>query len=265
MVKYNITFKQIQNKCIEIRKATHINIFGQVRTKKMASAVVKQPTSCKSEQEDTNTLKKILPDDKSLNKILPDNKSLNKILPDEKSLKRMNPDEKNLEKILPDKRFLRKESPASDAVVMLLDGVDWVVINQKVEVAETGMGMLAEWLCSCCKVGCLALECDLKLKTLLTCSKVETENNFVVKDSSNVRQFLLAKENSKWCTRNPCLCFNCSSRRPFTLTLMEEEGSPMVLEMFRPLALDCLPCCLQSIVVRDQTNTLGSVNQVSKF
>ena len=245
MVKYNITLKQIQNKCIEIRKATHINIFGQVRSKKMASAVVKQPTSGKSEQEDTNTL--------------------NKILPDEKSLKKMNPDEKNLEKILPDKRFLRKESPASDAVVKLLDGVDGVVINQKVEVAETGMGMLAEWLCSCCKVGCLALECDLKLKTLLTCSKVETENNFVVKDSSNGRQFLLAKENSTWCARNPCLCCGCSSRRPFTLTLMEEEGSPMVLEMFRPLALDCLPCCLQSIVVRDQTNTLGSVSQVSKF
>ena len=245
MVKYNITLIQIQNKCIEIRKATHINIFGQVRSKKMASAVVKQPTSCKSEQEDTNTL--------------------NKILPDEKSLKKMNPDEKNLEKILPDKRFLRKESPASDAVVKLLDGVDGVVINQKVEVAETGMGMLAEWLCSCCKVGCLALECDLKLKTLLTCSKVETENNFVVKDSSNGRQFLLAKENSTWCARNPCLCCGCSSRRPFTLTLMEEEESPMVLEMFRPLALDCLPCCLQSIVVRDQTITLGSVSQVSKF
>ena len=114
----------------------------------MASAVVKQPTSCKSEQEDTNTF----------NKILPDDESLNKILPDDKSLKKMDPDEKNLEKILPDKRFLRKASPASNAVVKLLDGVDGVVINQKVEVAETGMDMLAEWLCSCCKVGCLALE-----------------------------------------------------------------------------------------------------------
>ena len=93
----------------------------------------------------------------------------------------------------------------------------------------------------------------------------------MVKDAKTGRQLLLAKEDSLWCARNPCICCDCncwcldcnfSSRRPFTLTMMEEEGSPMVLEMSRPLASDCLPCCLQSITVRDQTHPLGSINQV---
>ena len=100
---------------------------------------------------------------------------------------------------------------------------------------------------------------------------METENSYVVKDAKTGRQLLLAKEDSLWCARNPCICCDCncwcldcnfSSRRPFTLTMMEDEGSPMVLEMSRPLASDCLPCCLQSITVRDQTHPLGSVNQV---
>ena len=40
----------------------------------------------------------------------------------------------------------------------------------------------------------------------------------------------------------------------------------MVLEMSRPLASNCLPIpsCLHRITVKDQTSTLGSVNQVSK-
>ena len=99
--------------------------------------------------------------------------------------------------------------------------------------------------------------------------KVETESSFVVKDSSDGSQLLVAKETSTWCARNPCLCCHCtcsySSRRPFTLTLMEDEGSPLVLEMSRPLASDCLPCCLQSTLVRDQTHHLGSVNQVAAY
>ena len=96
------------------------------------------------------------------------------------------------------------------------------------------------------------------------------------------------------CARNPCLglcdcncwCCDCdcssrytttsslkitfvskfSSRRPFTLTLTEEDETPMVLEMSRPLASNCLPIpsCLHRITVKDQTSTLGSVNQVSK-
>ena len=95
----------------------------------------------------------------------------------------------------------------------------------------------------------------------------------MVKEASTGRQLLLAKEDSAWCARNPCFCCDCncwswcldckcSSKRPFTLTMMEDEGSPMVLEMSRPLASDCIPGFLQSIVVRDQTHPLGSVNQV---
>ena len=59
-------------------------------------------------------------------------------------------DEENRKKILPDKRFLRNVMPTSEAVVKLLDGVDGVVINQKLEVVETAMGMLS---LGCCKVG----------------------------------------------------------------------------------------------------------------
>ena len=70
---------------------------------------------------------------------------------DSKTLNKMNPDEKNLS----DKGSLRKVSPTSDVVVKLLEGVDGVVINQKVEVAETGMGMFAAWACFCFKVGSL--------------------------------------------------------------------------------------------------------------
>ena len=55
-------------------------------------------------------------------------------------------DEETIKKILPDKRL-----PTSEAVVKLLDGVDGVVVNQKVEVVETAMGMLT---LGCCKVGC---------------------------------------------------------------------------------------------------------------
>ena len=56
-------------------------------------------------------------------------------------------DEETIKKILPDKRL-----PTSEAVVKLLDGVDGVVVNQKVEKVETAMAMLT---LGCCKVGCL--------------------------------------------------------------------------------------------------------------
>ena len=87
----------------------------------MVSPVIYQPTSSKSG---------ILHD-----KMLPDKKTLNKMIENEKSL-----DEKAF---LPDKRFLRKVSPTSEALVELLDRVDSLVINQKVE----GMFNLG-----CCKV-----------------------------------------------------------------------------------------------------------------
>ena len=107
----------------------------------MASPVVFQPTSSKREKEDSKTLdvNKIMHD-----KMFPDKKTLNKMIDDEKTL-----EEKTLKKIQPDKRFLRKVLPTSEAVVRLLDGVEGVVVNQKVEVVETAMSMLT---LGCCKV-----------------------------------------------------------------------------------------------------------------
>ena len=98
----------------------------------MASPVVYQPTS--SNNEKASNVNKILHDE-----MIPDKKTLNKMIDDEKTLK----------KILPDKRFLRKVSPTSEAVMRLLDGVNGVVVNQKVEVVETALGMLT---LGCCKV-----------------------------------------------------------------------------------------------------------------
>ena len=45
--------------------------------------------------------------------------------------------------------YSNKVAPTSEAVVRLLDGVDGVVVNQKVEVVETALGMLT---LGCCKV-----------------------------------------------------------------------------------------------------------------
>ena len=45
--------------------------------------------------------------------------------------------------------YSNKVSPTSEAVVRLLDGVDGVVVNQKVEVVETALGMVT---LGCCKV-----------------------------------------------------------------------------------------------------------------
>ena len=67
-----------------------------------------------------------------------------KMLPDKKTLDKMIDNEKTF---LPDKRFLRKVSPTSEALMELLDRVDRVVINQKVETALGGMLTLG-----CCKV-----------------------------------------------------------------------------------------------------------------
>jgi len=128
--------------------------------------------------------------------------------------------------------------------------VDRVVVSQQVEKIETATAWFS-----------------------LGCCKVETENRYVVRvaDRDGGDTLLVADEDSSWCMRNPCLfcdciCWcchsNCSSRRPFTLTLTAESlDGPMVLEMERPCASDCLPCCLQSISVRDQSGFLGSVQQ----
>ena len=98
------------------------------------------------------------------------------------------------------------------------------------------------------------------------CCKVKTENKYLVKDAATLRVLLEAKEDSLRCLRNPCICCDCicwcGSKRPFTLRLAEQHGDPMVLKMTRPCASECLPCCLQSLAVRDYTGLLGSVRQV---
>merc|ERR1711936_1006104 len=110
-----------------------------------------------------------------------------------------------------------------------LGGVDRVVVSQQVEKIETATAWFS-----------------------LGCCKVETENRYVVRvaDRDGGDTLLVAGEDSSWCMRNPCLfcdciCWcchsNCSSRRPFTLTLTAESlDGPMVLEMERPCASDCL-------------------------
>ena len=152
--KYNNIFRQIQSKYAQIRKVTPVNIFCEVRRKKMASPVVFQPTSSKTENVD-----KILHDE-----MIPDKKTLNKMIDDEKTLK----------KIL----------PTSEAVVKLLDGVDGVVVNQQAEVVET-MGLAGCWgtLGYKCKVCRMPLEKPfLKYpeNSWTFCNKVETENSYVV-------------------------------------------------------------------------------------
>ena len=131
------------------------------------------------------------------------------------------------------------------AMARLLDPMEEVVVSQQVETVGTATGLLS-----------------------FGCCKVETENSYLVKDARTGLTLLAAEESSSWCMRNPCLCCDCvcwcchsdcSSRRPFTLSLAEERGACPVLEMARPCASDCLPCCLQSITVRAQVAALPSL------
>ena len=129
-----------------------------------------------------------------------------------------------------------------------LGGVDRIVVFQMVEKIETATAWFS-----------------------LGCCKVETENRYKVADMDSGETLFMADEESLWCLRNPCLCCDCicwcchsdcASRRSFTmnLTAVSLDG-PLVLEMNRPCASDCLPCCLQSISVRDKTGYLGCVQQ----
>ena len=85
----------------EINKASLPETFGQVTSKTMASAVMHQPTSSKTEEEE---------------------ETANKIS-EEKTLMTTNPAEQALKKILPDQRFLKKMPPTfkSLAKVVVLD------------------------------------------------------------------------------------------------------------------------------------------------
>ena len=141
---------------------------------------------------------------------------------------------------------VKKESPS---LARLLGDVKSVLVNQKVEKVEAATRFFS-----------------------FNCCKVETENSYQLKDASSGGTLLEAVEDSAWCLRNPCLCCDCvcwcchsecGSRRAFTLTLAEQEGAAMQLEMSRPCRSDCLPCCLQSITVSDSDHQqIGLVRQV---
>ena len=141
---------------------------------------------------------------------------------------------------------VQKESPS---LARLLGDVKSVLVNQRVEKVEAATRFFS-----------------------FNCCKVETENSYQLKDASSGATLLEAVEDSAWCLRNPCLCCDCvcwcchsecGSRRAFTLTLAEQEGAAMQLEMTRPCRSDCLPCCLQSITVTDSDHQqLGLVRQV---
>ena len=133
-----------------------------------------------------------------------------------------------------------------------LGGVDRVVVSQEVEKIETATAWFS-----------------------LGCCKVETENRYTLADMDSGKTLFVGDEESLWCLRNPCCCCDCicwcchsdcASRRSFTLNLTAEtlEG-PLVLEMNRPCRSDCMPCCLQTITVRDKTGFLGSVQQRVQF
>ena len=108
----------------------------------------------------------------------------------------------------------------------------------------------------------------------LGCCKVETENQYLVKDAATDLVLLEATESSLWCLRNPCCCCDCTcwgcrfkfgSRRPFTLHLAKQHGDPVLLEITRTCSSyvsEILPCCLQSVTVRNSGRLLGSVRQV---
>jgi len=132
------------------------------------------------------------------------------------------------------------------------EGVDRMMVTQELEEIETATACLS-----------------------LGCCKVETENKYLVKvvEGEKVITILMAEEYSNWFMRNPCLCCdcvcwcfhsNCSSRRSFIMQLTTPDPDlTLVLEMSRPCASDCLPCCLQSISVRDKTGDLGTVQQTT--
>ena len=125
---------------------------------------------------------------------------------------------------------VKKESPS---LARLLGDVKSVLVNQKVEKVEAATRFFS-----------------------FNCCKVETENSYQLKDASSGGTLLEAVEDSAWCLRNPCLCCDCvcwcftscGSRRSFSLSLAEPQGSPL-LEMSRPCRTSCLPCCLHTITV----------------
>ena len=119
------------------------------------------------------------------------------------------------------------------------------------------------------------------------CCKIETENCYIVKNTENDQVLMLAKEDSWWCLRNPCLCCdcfcwcchsNCNKRRSFTMKAVTpveasndpnlENNSPNhpVLVLRRPCRSDCFPLCLQTVDVYGKTGSfIGSVQQTMEL
>jgi len=123
------------------------------------------------------------------------------------------------------------------------------------------------------------------------CCKIETENQYIVKNTETKKALMIAKEDSWWWLRNPCLCCdcicwcchsNCNKRRSFTIkanALNHEDSSnvnesnlenniinPPVLILRRPCRSDCFPLCLQSVDVYGKTGSfIGSVQQTMEL
>ena len=112
------------------------------------------------------------------------------------------------------------------------------------------------------------------------CCKVETENRYFVRNLDTEETLLMAKEDSWWCLRNPCVCCDCicwcchsdcSKQRSFDMPVFpfslrdEETETPEepIMLIKRYCRSSCFPLCLQSVEVYDSAMMLiGSVNQV---
>ena len=82
----------------KINKACLPETFGQVTRKTMASAVMHQPTSSKTEEEEENVNK--ISEEKTLMTTNPAEQALKTILPDQRFLKNMPPTFKSLAKVV---------------------------------------------------------------------------------------------------------------------------------------------------------------------
>ena len=111
------------------------------------------------------------------------------------------------------------------------------------------------------------------------CCKIETQNQYFVRSIDTDETLFMAKEDSWWCLRNPCLCCDCicwcchsdcSKQRSFDMPVVpfslrdEDAGNPEepVMIIKRDCRSSCFPLCLQSVQVYDSAEMLlGSVHQ----
>ena len=111
------------------------------------------------------------------------------------------------------------------------------------------------------------------------CCKIETENRYFLRSLDTNETLLVAKEDSWWCLRNPCLCCDCicwcchsdcSKQRSFDMPVFpfslrdEDNDNPKdpIMIIKRNCRSSCFPLCLQSVQVYDSVGLLiGSVHQ----